>query len=395
MSKIILYMHSGSKNHGCEALARTIRNNIKSDNVDICSNNLNEDVQYGLDKCFREIIARKKIKKYSLTNIISKGVSIVIKNRNSYYKKLYSDLLNNISEGDLAISIGGDTYCYNGIPPILGFLNKQINLKNAKTALIGCSIEPSLLTKTEIVEDLKRYSLICARETITYNALIEAGIDKNTKLIPDSAFTLEKIDKDLPENFIEGKTIGINVSPLIQRLENGNNITYQNYLNLIKYIIENTDNNIALVPHVVWSDNNDIEPLTNLYNEFKDTNRVVLIEDCNCMELKGYISKCKFFIGARTHATIAAYSTNVPTLVVGYSVKAKGIANDIFGTYENYVLPVQSLKNENDLTEAFKWIMNNENSIRKHLEEVMPEYINKVSVLQKEISKIIGEKNED
>lgn len=56
------------------------------------------------------------------------------------------------------------------------------------------------------------------------------------------------------------------------------------------------------------------------------------------------------FIGARTHATIAAYSSLVPTLVVGYSVKARGIARDLFGTEKNYVLPVQLLRKEEDLT---------------------------------------------
>ncbi len=52
----------------------------------------------------------------------------------------------------------------------------------------------------------------------------------------------------------------------------------------------------------------------------------------------------------RTHATIAAYSTGVPTLVVGYSVKARGIARDLFGTEDGYVLPVQQLKESDELT---------------------------------------------
>lgn len=394
MKKVILYMHSGSKNHGCEALARTIRNNVKYDNVELCSNYMNEDILYGVDKCFNKLISKKNISKYSFTNIFSKLSSMITKNRDSLHKKIYKELLNEVNEGDIAISIGGDTYCYKGVPDRLACLNKEFEKKKVKTALIGCSIEPSLLEKKEIVEDLKRYSLVTARETITYNALIDAGVNINTKLVPDSAFSLEQIKKELPKNFIEGKTVGINVSPLIQRLENGSNITYQNYQKLIKYILEETDNNIALIPHVVWNDNNDLEPLSNLYNEFKDTNRIVLIEDCNCMEIKGYISRCRFFIGARTHATIAAYSTYVPTLVVGYSVKAKGIAKDIFGTDENYVLPVQSLKEDNDLTKAFKWIEQNEKEIKDKLKEVMPEYISNVSKLEGEITKLIGDNNE-
>ena len=100
-----------------------------------------------------------------------------------------------------------------------------------------------------------------------------------------------------------------------------------------------------------------------------------MVEDHNAPELKYIISKCRLFVGARTHATIAAYSSAVPTLVVGYSVKARGIARDLFGTEENYVLPVQDLDKPKQLTEAFKWLEENEDSIRTHLEEFLPEYL--------------------
>jgi polysaccharide pyruvyl transferase WcaK-like protein len=106
---------------------------------------------------------------------------------------------------------------------------------------------------------------------------------------------------------------------------------------------------------------------------------VFLIDDCSCEELKGYISKCRFFIGARTHATIAAYSTLVPTLVVGYSVKAMGIAKDLFGTSENYVLPAQEIKEANELTNAFIWLQENEIDIKKHLSDILPEYKERIN----------------
>ena len=114
-----------------------------------------------------------------------------------------------------------------------------------------------------------------------------------------------------------------------------------------------------------------------------------MLDDYNCMELKGYISRCRMFIGARTHSTIAAYSTCVPTLVIGYSVKAKGIAKDIFGTYENYVLPVQSLSNKDDLINAFEWMKDNEDVIRKHLNEFMPGYKEKALQGKVEIEKLL------
>ena len=99
-----------------------------------------------------------------------------------------------------------------------------------------------------------------------------------------------------------------------------------------------------------------------------------MIDDGNCMELKGYIARCRFFVGARTHATIAAYSSCVPTLVVGYSVKSKGIALDLYGTYDKYVLPVQNLTNEDELVNNFKWMLETEKEHKEILSNKIPEY---------------------
>ena len=133
-----------------------------------------------------------------------------------------------------------------------------------------------------------------------------------------------------------------------------------------------------MIPHVVWDNNDDREVLKQLYEEFKDTGRLVLVDDFNCMQLKGYIARCRMFIGARTHATIAAYSSCVPTLVLGYSVKSRGIAKDLFGTDKNYVISVQGMKDTNLLSEGFLWLLENEKSIKSHLHSMMPDYVNRV-----------------
>ena len=154
-------------------------------------------------------------------------------------------------------------------------------------------------------------------------------------------------------------------------------MVFEAYTCLIETILKETDCGVALIPHVVWINNDDGEVLKRLYEHFKNSGRIVLLRDYNCMELKGYIARCRMFVGARTHATIAAYSSCVPTLVLGYSVKSRGIAKDLFGTEENYVLPVQSLENPKELAAKFLWLMEHEESIRKKLEEIMPAYINR------------------
>ena len=46
-----------------------------------------------------------------------------------------------------------------------------------------------------------------------------------------------------------------------------------------------------------------------------------------------------------------------------------------FGSYEDYVLPVQDLRTPGDLMEKFRWIMDHENEIRTYLQGFMPGYI--------------------
>lgn len=158
-------------------------------------------------------------------------------------------------------------------------------------------------------------------------------------------------------------------------LEGGNQLLYEAYCRLIEWVISATDMNIALIPHVVWQGNDDRNPLQSLYDLYKNSKRITIIEDHNAVELKGYISKCRFFVGARTHSTIAAYSSKVPTLVAGYSIKSKGIAKDIFGTDHHYVVDTNNLQSDLALVESFQWLVENEDVVRKHLNDVMPEYI--------------------
>lgn len=388
----ILYYHGGSGNHGCEAIVRSTYKVLQNDKMTLLSKNCHEDEKYEINK----ILSLKKdintpINKKSVIYLLSVLETKLFGRTVLTTKQKNKNLLSNIQKNDIAFSIGGDNYCYSGYE-ILSDLNYLIHEKGAKTVLWGCSIEPSLLKNKNVVKDMKRYDLITVRESLSYQGLLDAGVIDNIVLCSDPAFTLDKIDLPLPDNFIKDNTVGINVSPLIMSCEKNVGITKQNFIELIDYIIKNTDMNIALIPHVVWENNDDRIPLNELYEKFKATNRVCIIKDCNCMELKGFISRCRFFIGARTHATIAAYSTCVPTLVVGYSIKAKGIAKDIFGTYDNYVLPVQSLSHKNDLTDSFLWMYNHENKIKEYLKNIMPNYIDKAMIAQEKIKQLSGER---
>lgn len=366
-----LYYHNGSLNHGCEAIVRATSYILENSVLTLFSRNPESDIHYGLNHLvsvqhdYEAAVSRR-----SLPFIWAAGMRRLFHNRYWITALTRKPVFEKISHGDIMLSIGGDNYCYAGTD-ILACYHTAIRKKGAKTVLWGCSVDPEYLNDS-VTADLAKYDLITTRESISYELLKK--INPNTYLIPDPAFVLPKAELPLPEEFIPGNTVGINVSPLIVQCETEKGITMVNYQNLVRYILEETSMNVALIPHVVEPRNDDRTALKELYDKFGDNGRICLIEDCNCMELKGYISRCRFFVGARTHATIAAYSTCVPTLVVGYSTKSRGIARDLFGTQEGYVIPVQCLHDKNALVKQFGCLVEREAEIRSLLQQSMPAY---------------------
>jgi polysaccharide pyruvyl transferase WcaK-like protein len=380
---IILYMHAGSANHGCEAIVNSTLKLIAKKRIEqgvsdklpviVVTNSVAEDRKYSLGGLEKQglctIVEDRHIDRHFFAHVFYYGYRKLSGDRESFQRYKYKDALalyKDIAkkyEGKglskpLAVSIGGDNYCYPEMVEELILAHNVFIKKGFETVLWGCSIEPDSLKGSPLVKDLLRFDHIYARESLTYKAVLGAGVDKSKlTLREDPAFQLETSKVSFPKGFVPGKTVGINLSPMVQNKESVPGITLENYRNFIQYILDKTDQSIALIPHVVWANSDDRRPLEELYAEYKDTGRVVLIGDAPAQELKGYISSCSFFVGARTHSTIAAYSSKVPTLVIGYSVKSKGIATDLFGSYDKYVLPVQEITDPYEMIRAYEYIV--------------------------------------
>lgn len=372
--RILFYGNGGSGNHGCEAIVRGTVELLGTDSNTFCvrSANMDEDNLYGLNQLAEISPARAERKK----NLSFLCAFAKLKLTGNYTDMDGLDYLPGISAAasktDVALSVGGDNYCYDGTE-IYGWLNRAYHKAGIKTVLWGCSVEPEVAAKEAVAKDLAKYNLIVARESITYEAVKQ--VQKNTVLSPDPAFFMKPMKCAVDARLESGNVIGINASPHILKCESASGMAYENYKQLIRYILSETNASIALIPHVVWSSNDDRKVLRQLYDDFDQDPRLVLVEDHTAPELKYIISQCSFFVGARTHATIAAYSSCVPTLVVGYSVKARGIARDLFGTEDGYVLPVQDLKEPGELTNGFRKLWEEKAAVQKSLENTLPNYL--------------------
>ena len=378
--KTIMYAHGSAYNHGCEAIVRSTVDllNLEKEKTLLFSNNIQGDLDYKLDDIVRvEAINETPVEHNSLLGVIYRACSHLYSDHEKMYyrffgKKRFKYMYN---QGDVALSIGGDNYCYESAIEALGTRNYWLNKKGTKTILWGATLSEKFMTP-DVIEDLNRYSLICVRESDSLELLKKHSVKSEIVLSPDPAFALKPEETEWKNHSKD--IIGINISPFVFHCsENG--LGLKNYIVMINWILSETDYDIALLPHVVFpSDaiNNDVLLATKLKDHFINEPRVFVVNDrYNCCQLKSLISKCRIFVGARTHATIAAYSTGVPTLVVGYSEKSIGIAKDLFGTSEGYVCSVQNMTNENQLLNDFKDLLNNEKKARSFLTDRIPEYV--------------------
>lgn len=364
--KYFLFDHSGSLNRGCEAIIRGTVNVISR---------ADENPSFTLASYAPETdeklnIPTVRIEPRALNKLETAVAGVNIKMKNSEYyslKTAYSDVIAAADDCDICLSVGGDTYCY-GDNAASRAVTKAIHKNGKKTVLWGATVGKEDLS-AEKIEALKTFDAIFVRDSGTYSLLEKIIPSQKLYSFADPAFCMERVDLELPHGFDPNNTLGVNISALIV---NKNPDIIKACVAFLKGIIENTTLQIALIPHVTIPGNNDMDVLNEICDELNDKIRVVRIPDnLNAMEYKGYIARCRFFIGARTHATIAAYSNGVPTIVLGYSAKSKGIAKDLFGE-EKFVIDSSKISDEKILNAEFLKLLEQEGEIRQTLRKVIP-----------------------
>lgn len=196
--------------------------------------------------------------------------------------------------------------------------------------------------------------------------LIKSLTKKAPELYTDVAFTLPYSKVLLPQN---GKIkVGINVSGFIWN--NGYsfaklslNVDYPVYCEaIINQLIQDEIYEIYLIPHVGrkgdYFAESDYAIATKLHEMYPKT---ILIDTYKTpMDLKSYISAMDVFIGARMHATIAAFSSGVVTIPFSYSKKFEGL----FGSLDyDRIIPARTCSTEEAISDTMSMIKNYTNLI--------------------------------
>lgn len=381
--KYFLFNHVGSLNHGCEAIVRGTVNIISNADADaeFVLSSFNPETDKVIDE-----VEKRRFATRNLTYVEKLVAAINFKlHKSEEYalRKMYSDIVSQAQDCDVCISIGGDTYCY-GDNHGIQVLTRELKKSGKKVVLWGASVGEEDLTEQKL-RSLADFDAIFTRESLTCDLLKSKNANSSIFLNPDPAFCMERDEVKAIEGFTKENTLGLNVSPLV---ESYNPEITQVTKAFIRYILNNTTLKILLIPHVLEDGNNDYEYMLSFFDEFKSSSRIAILPpDLNAKEYKGYIAQTRFFIGARTHATIAAYSSGVPTAVLGYSVKSRGIAKDLFGE-ELCVLNSRTLKSEEPLVGAFNTLVEKENEIKGTLMRKIPLYLRDAMQMGEKIVKL-------
>ncbi len=382
------------ENRGCEAIVRGTTKILRKYFVDpqfVCLTNFSSKEQYEkqslqeIDDAIYHLPFWRLRKRDAIQNFWKPETwSYIYRlffNQKALRYQIYSNMLPYLDKASAVLSVGGDNYSLDyGVPTFFTDLDDFVLERERPLAIWGASIGPfDKIPEYEeyISQHLKKITAIFARESLTVNYLKGINIAENVYHISDPAFLMDPEKPDNIENIlsIDEETIGINLSPLMAKyVTNGDLEAWAKRAGtIIRDVAQKTEMPICMIPHVTIPYSNDYVFMQHALSFVHKKNcKITLVPpEYNAAETKWIISKMVLFAGARTHSTIAALSSGVPTLSFAYSIKAQGINRDLFG-HTDYCLEPSNLNIES-VSDRIESMLNDSNTIKKELSKQIPQ----------------------
>jgi polysaccharide pyruvyl transferase WcaK-like protein len=295
---------------------------------------------------------------------------IVFLNHYRQYSKF--DYVFDVSEGDSFSDIYGNErfYWHNSIKQY--FIKKRIKL-----VLLPQTIGPfnHLKIKKQAVRTIEKCGFVLTRDRQSYDFLKSETNQAKIDDIIDMAFFMPYKKTIFQKDCLN---VGINISALLwhggytKDNQFGLKVDYQSLTrNIIEYFLTMPNVTIHLVAHVLETDyttENDYAITFELVQKYQK-NRIILAPFFLTPILaKNYISGLDFFVGARMHATIAAFSSLVPVYPLAYSRKFNGLYYDTLNYPYLGDMKVQSIE---EIITGIKKAFENKDEMKKVIQERM------------------------
>jgi polysaccharide pyruvyl transferase WcaK-like protein len=350
-------------NRGCEGIVRgtvTILRNYFEDPQFIAVTSYKSDEQFRQQReheTDRAIVHEKIHKSYKTADPLWFAINALrILYPSSLRHIYYKDLKRYLRRAEAVLALGGDNYSldYTSGPlwltkgPVVCTELDDLAVSNKKPLVIwGASVGP--FSKSPYFERYMARHLrkvhIFARESATVEYLAGLGLKDNVHHVADPAFVMAP-EQPTESLDIPNESIGLNLSPLMARFVTDGNIEQWMDVSadIINRLVERASRPVYLIPHVVGGLYNDDHKFFSgvLKRKIDRHDLVTLIAPTfNAARTKWIIGRMAVFAGARTHSTIAALSSNVPTVSFSYSIKARGISRDVYGHTDYCIAPGQ------------------------------------------------------
>ncbi len=207
----------------------------------------------------------------------------------------------------------------------------------------------------------RRARLTTVRESFSYRYVTdELGLDSaRVRQTADPAFLLEpppppRVAELLAHHGIDAGRPVVALAPSCgisrySRLDPAEHL--QAWRSVIDFFTRELGTQVVLIPHVQERQPaNDDRILVRELLQLAAHPAVRAADgDYSASELKGIIGACEFAVAERMHAGIAGLSSGVCTVLIGYSVKARGIMSDLqqrIGVSEPLQLPIEDFLRE-------------------------------------------------
>jgi colanic acid/amylovoran biosynthesis protein len=381
-------------NRGCEAIVRgtvrILRTFFNNPEFICCTNYKNEDQFWKqsreeTDSAIHHISTCRIDKKKIIHNFWKPDIWSSTFNyffRPSAFRSgIYREMFPYLERANAILSVGGDNYSldYGELPTLVTDLDDIVLEKKKPLVIWGASVGPfNEMPDYEqyMSHHLTKVTGIFARESATTEYLKSIGVTENVYPVADPGFLMDPVKPEGIEDALplEQGGIGLNLSPLMARYATGGNLEAWTNLAaaIITEVVQETEMPLYLIPHVTNPASNDHTFMQNVLSKIsgKHGNITLIPAIYNAAETKWIVSQMDLFGGARTHSTIAALSSGVPTMSFAYSIKARGINRDIFG-HESYCLNPDQLQ-PNVVTGKIRAMIENSSQIKTELGGKIP-----------------------
>lgn len=386
MSKILFVGHGTCRNRGCEAIIQCSSALIHQFLPDSSIRVISDTVEYDSSIVqnwptpveFIPPLTRRTI--YTALSSIKRRLGL----SPGYPEGCYwqKNMHNYYSKADMVVAVGGDnfteSYSMDSAVKNINYV-KYAQYIGKTTVVWAASIGPF---NDDALRDLattvfRQADLITVRERWSLEYLRSLDISDNVRLVADPAFHLKRRKTQRTESLLPPPariTIGVGIAGLGAKFLSISKDSYEQiFSQFIDHVIDAYKATVRLIPHVMYDGNDDLAACQAVMNRVKRKDRIVLAGayDMQADELKEMIAQCDYFMGLRTHSTIAALSSYVPTIAIAYSKKAWGIFEDVCG-HTNYVVDGNSLTVEK-LLNTFELLFSNRKSVVQTLRKRVPE----------------------